>query len=310
MKLQHLFAGSCIAVLMAGCTTMPTAPVETLAQRRAASDYTPTTEAIMKKAVANRKFASTPLSLKNFHVTFNDDFNHMSVTDNEGRGPWYSPVHDSFGSSQFVAPQQGKGPVFVRDGKLVIQLYDDNGQWISSNIQTTNSKGQGFAQQYGYFEMRAKFPPGAASWPGFWLHSHPALTGPGVPQTEIDIIEAYGGDPKGYHTTLHIWPTTDPMPGDITKQVGLGSYTKVTGMFEDYHTYGVLITPENMIFYYDRKEVVRMPTLPEFKTPQYMLIDLAMLPRFKNYAKGMMEMNVDYVRVWQSNDNFKSITSK
>ncbi len=241
------------------------------------------------------------LNLSQYHVTFEDEFNTMSVTTDKGHGPWYSPVHSSFGGSQFRGPSKNGGPVFVRNGNLIIQLYRRGPKWISSNVQTVNSKGQGFAQKYGYFEMRAKFSPGMGGWYAFWLHSHPKFTGMQARQTEIDIVEAYGGSPSGLHTAVHLWPSWVPNGPDSQLKWGQGRIERVAGMFVDYHTYGVDISPEWITFYYDRKELSRIPTLPDMKTPQYILMDLALLEKQAALAPKLLEMQIDYVRVWQRN---------
>jgi len=296
-----------LVLILGGCAerrSYENVPVGSLSEQLVRGKYQPTTYEQMKAIEPSREFQGQEVDLDGFEVTFEDEFNTMSVTGEDGAGPWYSPVHTPFGGSKFVGPREGKGPVLVRDGKLVIQMYRDEehgGRWISSLVQSVNKKGEGFAQQYGYFEMKAKMAPGKATWGGLWLHSHPALTGQGVAQTEIDVAEIYGGDPKGHHATIHLWPAKkkDQYPGDLKREAGRGAYTKIPDMFEGFHTYGVMLTPEWIIFYYDRKEIVRMEAKPEFRTPQYVLIDLALLPKLYRHAKGLMEMEVDYVRVWQ-----------
>jgi beta-glucanase (GH16 family) len=314
---MQVIQGCLLGLAVAGCSMLGTpdaGPDDTLAARRAAKLYEPTTMAEMKALEADRSRAGMALDLTGFNVTFEDDFNRMSVTDGEGSGPWYSPVHSDFGVSKFVGPREGQGPVFVKDGNLVIQMYREKRgkkeRWISSNVQTVNKDGQGFAQQYGYFEMRAEFPKGKATWPAFWLHSHPALTGPGVIQTELDVVEAYGSDTDGHHAAVHLWPSRPKegrLEGDAEKHTYKSFYTQVDDMFEGFHTYGVMITPEETVFYYDRKELYRIPTKPEFKTPLYILVDLAMHKRHAKKAEGLMEMKVDYVRVWQKSDGFGDV---
>ncbi len=67
---------------------------------------------------------------------------------------------------------------------------------------SNDAKGNGFSQQYGYFEMRAKLPAHPGVWPTFWLSSAPPG---GSPNVEIDVLEFYG-DPLGsYMSTVHVW---------------------------------------------------------------------------------------------------------
>jgi beta-glucanase (GH16 family) len=189
----------------------------------------------------------------------------------------------------------------VRDGNLVIRLYKQGNNWVSSNVQTMNSKGKGFAQKYGYFEMRAKFPPGIAAWCAFWLHASKYRSDNAMHQLEVDVVEAYGGSPRVLHSTLHFWPAPSPKDNDGRAKWGKGYTTRVDGMFEGYHTYGVDVSPDWITFYYDGRQTGRIKAQPEARTPLYMLVSLAMLPR---YAKAQppqpMEMLVDYVKVWQN----------
>jgi hypothetical protein len=67
------------------------------------------------------------------------------------------------------------------------------------------------------------------------------------------------------------------------------------GYFE--MTYGVMITPEWIIMDYDRKELTRFRTLPEHRTPHYMLVSRAIEPN-QPTATSPKIMKVDYVRAY------------
>ncbi|MGO8594024.1 family 16 glycosylhydrolase, partial [Rhizobium ruizarguesonis] len=44
-----------------------------------------------------------------------------------------------------------------------------DGTWRSVLLSSVNPKGEGFSQQFAYFEARMKLPPGKGFWPAFWL---------------------------------------------------------------------------------------------------------------------------------------------
>jgi beta-glucanase (GH16 family) len=200
-----------------------------------------------------------------------------------------------------MPPPGPDGPFSIADGKLTIAgRKDANGEWASGTMQTVDGKGRGFAQQYGYFEMCAEFPPGPGAWPAFWLKAQKGDTDLTITRSEIDVIEWYGSDPKHVHNGIHLWPGRPPKPGALTKPIWKSKITAVPlqdGKLSGYHTYGVLITPDWIVMYYDRKELTRFPTLPEHRTPHYMLVSLAIEPD-QPTATSPKVMKVDYVRAY------------
>ena len=61
---------------------------------------------------------------------------------------------------------------------------------------------QGFSQQYGRFEVRAKLPRTPGSWPAHWLMPSEGTQGwPG--DGEIDVMESFGGNVSRVAMTLH-----------------------------------------------------------------------------------------------------------
>ena len=55
----------------------------------------------------------------------------------------------------------------------------------------------------------------------------------------------------------------------------------------------------SMIIYLDRKELERFPTVPEFRTPLYMVIDLAILEKEAAQAVSPMDMVIKNVTAYQ-----------
>ena len=93
-------------------------------------------------------------------------------------------------------------PFVVEDGILSIEARKgSDGKWRSGLLSSNDPDGRGFAQRYGYFEMRAKLPTGPGVWPAFWL------IGDRDPSTrvEIDVLEYYGIKPDRFFSTVHVW---------------------------------------------------------------------------------------------------------
>jgi beta-glucanase (GH16 family) len=248
------------------------------------------------------------INLTDARLTFSDDFDTPSIVRDGGRGKWYTGVHGGFGGAKFLDYQKGDDTFKVKKGQLTIRMQNRGGKWVSGLIQSVDSKGHGFAQTYGYFEMRAKLPRGAANWPAFWLKTVNQFTDPTETRTEIDVFEGYGGnDPDGYHFSIHLWPAAkqpDP-PNLVTKHWGKSCYRKIPGgLFDDqFHQFGVRTTPDWVIVYFDRQEIMRFQSLPEFHKPLFVLANLAYSGAEKRDDIGPSDMAIDYIKVWSLPDD-------
>jgi len=181
-------------------------------------------------------------------------------------------VKGDFGDARFVDPAPDF-PFTISNGILRIEARkDSDGKWQSGLLVSQDSQGHGFARRYGYFEMRAKLPPGPGVWPAFWLDSVTPATSSDS-SVEIDVIEYYGRFPGAYNSTLIIWPhakNAENQAGMHTQPIKPGS------LCEQFHTYGVSADPEWIIVYFDRPETWRVRTPPEHKHPFMILLNLAL----------------------------------
>ena len=232
------------------------------------------------------------IDLKAYKRTFHDDFKTMDIVkDDKAPGPgavWFSPGHGAFKTN---APLRADGPFRLVDDGVRLRVDKVGRRWLGACMQTVNTKGAGFAQQYGYFEMTGEYSypsPGRKEsriWGAFWLKSQgDYFTNGTTTRTEIDINEFYGDN--GYHCTGHLWPAAHLSPeATITKHIfssghknkvaaDLFKSLKVDGVVKGFHRYGGEITPQWVIMYFDGKELARFPTMEEWKTPLYMLVDL------------------------------------
>jgi glycosyltransferase involved in cell wall biosynthesis len=232
------------------------------------------------------------------HSTFTEDFNTLSVSargEKSSRWIAHTPWNGDFGDAAFADPQPDF-PFRVKDGILEIEARKDaDGKWQSGLLASATPTHSGFAQRYGYFEMRAELPPGPGTWPGFWLNANQPHgdTRPGV---EIDVIEYYGQFPDAYHSVVHVWDQADPQKSrqyDHITAVPPGSLTS------GFHTYGVDVEPDWITFYLDRRETWRLATPPELKDPMMVLIDLALGSGWPiDQTPNPSIMKVDYVHVF------------
>ncbi len=195
------------------------------------------------------------------------------------------------------------------NGNLIIQVRrDSSGQWTSARLKT-----QGIYQpQYGQIEARIKYPVAAGLWPAFWMLGAD-IGSVGWPQSgEQDIMEwvqSYG--PNTTSSTSH-------GPG-YSGGNGIGArYTFPNGGRVDdgnYHTYGVVWSPNQLQYYRDSPTNVFFTLTPAslpsgtqwvFNNPFFLLLNYAVgSGGFPGATDGTTpasaNMVVDYVRVYQNN---------
>jgi hypothetical protein len=240
-----------------------------------------------------QRCAGSRLDLKGYHLSFDDEFDSLSVSPQGPGGRWFTRTKDTFGDARFVDPGSGF-PFTASNGILSIEARKFPDGWRSGILASVDPKGNGFSQQYGYFEMRAQFPKGPGTWPGFWMLTTDSLVNPKQTTFEIDIVEQYGRTPATLFTTIHWWP-----PKGMGSHHAVGSHCEAVNMSRGYHSYGLLWTKETLAWYFDRREVWRQPTPPEARFPMYMLVDLALGSGWPiTHTPNPSIMRVDYVRAY------------
>ena len=212
------------------------------------------------------------LDLTGYRVTFDEDFSEKELS----VSPWgpgtrwiaHTPYAGDFGDAKFSDPAPGF-PFTLENGILRIEAKKDNGKWRAGLLSSVDSKGQGFSQQYGYFEARAKFPHGPGTWPAFWLLGVTKLTDKKATGAEIDVVEQYGVHPNSLHTCVHLWYADKKHTADPGHFI-------VDGMENDFHRYGVMVQPDFITFYFDGVELRKTKTPEAAKVPLYLLVNLAL----------------------------------
>ncbi|WP_455274077.1 glycoside hydrolase family 16 protein [Rhizobium herbae] len=240
--------------------------------------------------------AEETLDLQQFELTFEENFDHLDVSawgENGSRWIAHTPWNGDFGDARFSDPIDGF-PFTTKDGILSIEARKGpDSAWRSGLLASTNAKGQGFAQQFGYFEARMKLPPGKGVWPAFWLI--------GVDRSkytaEIDVMEYYGRAPYEFSMGYHIWRQGQ---GGVNSTGG--NWTKVDdgSLNNAYHSYGVEILPQKTTFYLDRKPIWNFDTPSEFHMPFYPLVNLALGSGWPiDETPNPSVLLVDYIHVYQ-----------
>jgi beta-glucanase (GH16 family) len=194
----------------------------------------------------------------------------------------------------------GLDPFRVKDGVLSIVASRTppalkevlfNNEYISG-ILTTQSR---FSQKYGYFEIRSKIPVGVGVWPAFWM-----LADDGGWPPEIDTMEGRGGRPGDLVMTTH-WriPTT----GNVAS---CGFDFSLSDAPTAFHDYGVLWTPDRIVYFIDRKPTSETKVPVGFNDPMYMIVNLAMGSKYfggvgvvDNESPDTVAFEIDRISAYQ-----------
>ncbi|MDE1917062.1 MAG: family 16 glycosylhydrolase [Sphingomonadales bacterium] len=245
--------------------------------------------------------------------TFSDDFNALSLAMNGGT--WLTQFGNGTTSTVGMrtlssngelevymdAAYKGTGtkslginPFAIDNGILTITAAPTPTQDLqylgnlgyTSGLLTTRTS---FAQEYGYFEVKAKLPSGQGFWPAFWL-----LPADGSWPPELDVFEQLGGDPSTIYMTTHAVTATSSNAAD---QARLNIDTT------QWHTYGVNWGPSTITYYVDGQAVAEMPTPDTMKKEMYMLINMAVGGWAGTPVAGSTaQMQVDYVKAYSTAD--------
>ncbi|EAS51296.1 conserved hypothetical protein [Aurantimonas manganoxydans SI85-9A1] len=241
------------------------------------------------------QFFGERIDLEGAELVFEDNFDALDVS---AWGPgtrWiaHTPWNGDFGDAKFVDPREGF-PFTVQDGVLSIEARrDEAGKWESGLLASADPKGDGFSLLYGYFEMRARFPEGAGTWPAFWLiDRNEART------IEVDAVEHYGHEPARYSASLHVWDRQ--VPENSRSATGHVPVSE-SSLYSGFHTYGVAVGPMTIDYYFNGRKVWSQPTPVELGDGSfYMLVDLGLGAGWPiEDAPDPSVMEVDYVKAWR-----------
>ena len=177
-------------------------------------------------------------------------------------------------------------------GKLVIKVINKDGKYAGGSI-TSRKK---FRQAFGYFVARCKLQKQPGHWSAFWLNTETigSIKDEGRDGAEIDIMEKPWLTDHVQHT-LH-W---DGYTKKHHKQKG--KKVKFKGVMEGYHTFSLLWTPEEYIFYIDGKETWRTKAGGVCQVPAHILLSEEVGKWAGDIKKAKLPdaFYCDYVRVYK-----------
>lgn len=177
-------------------------------------------------------------------------------------------------------------------GSLVMKMFKEGDKYYDACVRT---KGK-FEHAFGYYVARMQLQKEPGHWSAFWLYNDCVgkIGNDGRDGTEIDIMEKPWLDDR-VQNTLH-WD------GYGKEHKSEGKVAKVPGVMEGWHTFSVLWTPEEYVFYTDGKETWRTKAGGVCLVPLY--IKISDEAQMKGWAGELLKAKLpdqfltDYVRVY------------
>lgn len=246
-------------------------------------------------------------------LVYADEFTALASTSPDGTGADYSsakPEHAGsaeFGEAIFADPGRNFGNLGVVDERYLRLTvsprptdFADQRGWnrdhIGALLASARTGGSGFAAQYGYFETRMMTPAGKGIWPAFWMLPSPDLAVADPVGSEVDAVELYGHDLRNTCHSTHAY--ADGKDSPLTRCFPTFASTEAA---MSWHTYGVWVTPAEIIYYVDGRQVFSAPQITAGDRPMFFLLNLTLgggWPIDIDATGNRAAMYVDYVRVY------------
>lgn len=167
-------------------------------------------------------------------------------------------------NSLWYQPERPADRFSIEGGVLRISSEPNGADVSLTSVSRDGSAGKLF--RFGYFEARMKWENSPATWAALWLFSfsHMQNTDHGN-WCEIDIIESMR--PKTFSGTVHNWKnfrTTHNLNNDHF----LGADYDPA----QWHTYGVLVEPDTITWFFDADPIFSAPTPLPCKEQELFLV--------------------------------------
>jgi beta-glucanase (GH16 family) len=296
MKLSTILFLSSICLLFVGCKA-DGSDVETSSV--APSVTPPATSAPAGAAPADTE-GYVPAG---YQLVWSDEFNEGTMPSDKNWG-YQSGGHGWTAKELQHYQEADPDNVGVADGLLRITALAEKTKRNAFTSTRLVSKGKAMFEE-GYFEVRAKFPPGEGIRSAFWMVGD-TVSKVGWPNAgEIDLVEHYGKFPTvvgcAVQTPLNYW----------SKKTQLGGSKIVKTAESEFHVYGCLWTKEKLTFTvdgevywtYDAVSLTGKLSYP-FKWPFYMIANVS-VGGIRGPGGALSpdifpaSMYIDYVRVYQ-----------
>jgi beta-glucanase (GH16 family) len=239
-------------------------------------------------------------------LVWSDEFNNDSIDTNHWQ--FETGNHNGWGNRELEFYTDRPDNAYVSNGVLHIVARQEGTNGFAYTSARMKSEGL-FAQKYGRFEFRAKFPQGKGYWPALWLMPQDSPYGGWPSCGEIDIVENKGDYPAVVQGTIH-YAGPD---GGHRQETALYTFPVGNGV-GNFHTYDLDWTTNSISWYVDN-QLYEMQTNwstadatypAPFDQPFYIIMNLAIGGQYDGNPDTNTvfpgEMQVDYVRVYDKTD--------
>ena len=240
---------------------------------------------------------------KSYQLIWSDEFNQEKKRLDSTK--WFletiAPNNGSWYNNELQHYTDRIDNAYVSNGTLKIVAKKEEFQSSgTTKLYTSARLNSKLSFTYGKVEVSAKLPRAKGTWPAIWTLGSNFETVMWPACGEIDIMEQLFEDFEMVQCAVH----TPDTYGDntIVKQIN------VTDVTENFHTYGLEWTKENLKFFVDGNHYFTYE--PKNKTPknwpyvndQFIILNIAMGGNLggsidPNFSEDQME--VDFVRVYQ-----------
>ena len=282
-------------ILLSSIMTACSAPAATSTTTSASTTSTASSETTAALVTASSATSATTVSAAaqpglifedNFDGTRLNTKNWLPCPEWERQGPlciWDNDMYSLDGEGHLV---------------LEAQWNEEEGRVHSGAVRSYGL----FSAGYGYYDASIQFPQAAGTWGAFWMIAGDmgaAADGSAADGVEIDIVETIFNERGVYNHCLY-W---DGYSGD-TQGASSGELKSINIYDGQFHTFGLLRSPEEYVFYVDGQESWRVPAdqcepCPEdgYLKLTYEAADWAGAGTDASISDLPAKMLVDYVRV-------------
>lgn len=224
---------------------------------------------------------STPAG-RRWVLTWHDEFDGRTLDETKWDVPPDAPRRDGWWMRKAIS-LDGRG-------HLVMSTFKDGDRYVDGCVRTQGK----FEHAFGYYVARIRLQHEVGHWPAFWLMGKTVMNigDDGRDGSEIDIMEKPWLDGRLNHA-IH-WDGYGPRHKAEARQV------EALGSMEGWHTYSLLWTEKEYVFYVDGVETWRTKAGGVCRQPLFIKLSDEIGPWGGDIKKANLpdEFLVDYVRVY------------